>query len=448
MTPEQFYSQTLGKVFEEDGVPSSDPIQCVDYWKHATKLLLGKTWAAGASPNGWYNGYADCYWYSRESSGILNYCDPVTDWTKLKPGDFVMWRHSSRGDTPFKSSHIAMYWEKNGKKMMVGQNQPKKYVTEKEEPSSVWKRMLGAFRFKLWEGSKMELKEGYQEISIGGTAVTAYMSNKPVGLINAGSLKTLDQIDMDRILIYERSCNDLFSKDGTVYGPRVCLNGQIDEPEDSKNYLYYAILKNGSLSFGDWDGKYKDPSGYQCMFSPKAIYAVGKTPKYAPQYGIRALSESVWQAYVAHLKDGSFVKGVSKGPLKAAALWAGLQAYGADSLAIMDGGSGGIGSAQQRYWDGSKAVDAQTSGRAVGDILVFYEPASETEKPADTSESTKGDYQSMYQEKCAELAAMQAKYEALQKTNAENLQTANDLKKKYEEAISKVFDILKGVTAG
>ena len=43
MTPEQFYSQTLGKVFEEDGVPSSDPIQCVDYWKHATKLLLGKT---------------------------------------------------------------------------------------------------------------------------------------------------------------------------------------------------------------------------------------------------------------------------------------------------------------------------------------------------------------------------------------------------------------------
>ena len=290
----------------------------------------------------------------------------------------------------------------------------------------------------------MELKDGYQEITISGVKVTAYKSDRKVGLINAGGLKRLDQIDMDGILIYERSGNDLFDAAGTVYGPRICLNGQVDEPEDSKNYLYYAILKNGSLSFGDWDGKYKDPSGYQCMFSPKAIYAVGKTPKYAPQYGIRALSESVWQAYVAHLKDGSFVKGVSKGPLKAAALWAGLQAYGADSLAIMDGGSGGIGSAQQRYWDGSKAVDAQTSGRAVGDILVFYEPASETEKPADTSESAKDDYQSMYQEKCAELAALQAKYEALQKTNAENLETVTTLKTDYEARIEKAIKALKG----
>lgn len=432
MTPEQFYSQTLGKVFEEDGVPSSDPIQCVDYWKHATKLLLGKTWAAGASPNGWYNGYADCYWYSRESSGILNYCDPVTDWTKLKPGDFVMWRHSSRGDTPFKSSHIAMYWEKNGKKMMVGQNQPKKYVTEKEEPGSVWKRMLGAFRFKLWEGSKMELKEGYQEISIGGTAVTAYMSNKPVGLINAGSLKTLDQIDMDRILIYERSCNDLFSKDGTVYGPRVCLNGQIDEPTDSTNFLYYAILKNGTVSYGDWDGQYKDPESYQCMFSPKVIYAAGIL-KYAPQYGIKALSESVWQSYIAHLADGSFVKGVSKGAITAKALWSGMQAYGADSLAIMDGGSGGIGSAQQRYWNGFKAVDAQTSGRAVGDILVFYEPVSKGS--SGSNDKPEDDYQAMYEEKSAELATLKVQYEELQTINEENKATALGLNERIKAAI-------------
>ena len=50
------------------------------------------------------------------------------------------------------------------------------------------------------------------------------------------------------------------------------------------------------------------------------------------------------------------------------------------------------------------------------------------------------DYKALYE-------ALQAKYEALQKTNVENLQTANDLKKKYEEAIEKALDILKGVTS-
>lgn len=290
----------------------------------------------------------------------------------------------------------------------------------------------------------MELKDGYQEITISGVKVTAYKSDKKVGLINAGGLKRLDQIDMDDILIYERSGNDLFDAAGTVYGPRICINGQVDEPVDSTHYLYYAVQTDGAVVYGDWDGAYRNPEAYQMMCAPKAIYATNKTPKYAPQYGLKALTESVWQSYIAHMSDGSFVKGVSKGPITAKALWSGLQTYGADSLAILDGGSGGIGSAQQRYWDGSKAVDAQTSGRAVGDILVFYEPASETEKPADSSDPTKGDYQSMYQEKCAELAAMQAKYEALQKTNAENLETVTTLKTDYEARIEKAIKVLKG----
>lgn len=290
----------------------------------------------------------------------------------------------------------------------------------------------------------MELKDGYQEIQISGVTVTAYKSAHRLGLINAGGLKPLAQIDMPGILIYERSGNNLFDSAGTVYGPRVCLNGQVDEPVDSTHYLYYAVQTDGAVVYGDWDGAYRNPEAYQMMCAPKAIYATNKTPKYAPQYGIRALSESVWQAYVAHLADGSFVKGVSKGPLKAAALWEGLQAYGADSLAVMDGGSGGIGSAQQRYWDGSKAVDAQTSGRAVGDIIVFYETASGAEKPADSSDNHPNDYQSMYQEKCTELATLQAKYEALQKTNTENLQTATDLKKDYEARIAAAISALNG----
>ena len=425
MTPAEFHSRYQGWGRDVDGVAG---IQCVDLFKEFLRIIGVPNWSAPIGGDG----YADNIWYNR--SRWSAWLTPVPRGS-FHDGDIVLFPHARRGGITHPSSHVCFYY--GGKEFGTNQSADRKAC----DKTTKWTDALGGLRWIGWE--KMELKEGYQEIQISGVTVTAYKSAHRLGLINAGGLKPLAQIDMPGILIYERSGNNLFDSAGTVYGPRVCLNGQVDEPEDSKNYLFYAILKDGSLSFGDWDGKYKDLAAYQCMFSPKAIYAVGKTPKYAPQYGIRALSESVWQTYVAHLADGSFVKGVSKGPLKAAALWAGLQAYGADSLAIMDGGSGGIGSAQQRYWNGSKAVDAQTSGRSVGDIIVFYEPASEAEKPADSSDNHPNDYQSMYQEKCTELAALQAKYEALQKTNQENLQTATDLKKKYEEAIGNAIDILK-----
>lgn len=433
MTPDEFHEKYMGWGKDVDGVAG---IQCVDLFKEFLRLIGVQNWAAAIGGDG----YADNIWFNQ--SRWSEWLTPVSR-GQFKNGDIVLFPHARRGGTTHPSSHVCFWYD--GKEFGTNQSSDRKAC----DKSTKWTDALGGLRWKGWE-KKMELKDGFQEITISGVKVTAYRSAHLLGLINAGGLKRLDQIDMDGILIYERSGNDLFDASGTVYGPRICLNGQVDEPEDSKNYLYYAILKDGSLSFGDWDGKYKDPSGYQCMFSPKAIYADGVL-KYAPQYGIKAISEAVWQTYVAHMSDGSFVKGVSKGSIKASALWDGLKAYGADSLAIMDGGSGGIGSAQQRYWDGSKAVDAQTSGRAVGDILVFYEPASETEKPADTSGSTKDDYQSMYQEKCAELAALQAKYEALleqyealQKTNAENLETVTTLKTDYEARIEKAIKALKG----
>ena len=427
MTPAEFHARYQGWGKDVDGVAG---VQCVDLYKEFLRIIGCPTYT---SPIGG-DGYADNIWYNRQRWSQWFTFVPAE---QFRDGDIVLFPHRKRGGTTHPLSHVCFYF--GGKEFGTNQSTSRKAC----DKATTWSDALGGLRWKGW--SKMELKDGYQEINISGVTVTAYKSNHRLGLINAaGGLKKLAKIDMGGILIYERSGNDLFDAAGTVYGPRICLNGQVDEPEDSKNYLYYAILKDGSLSFGDWDGKYKDPAGYQCMFSPKVIYATGKTTKYAPQYGIRALSESVWQAYIAHMADGSFVKGVSKGAIKASALWSGIQAYGADSLAIMDGGSGGIGSAQQRYWNGSAAVDAQTSGRAVGDILVFYEPSSEAEKPANPSDSPDKDYQSMYEAKVTELATLQAKYEALQETNAENLETATNLKKDYEARIAAAIAALNG----
>ena len=47
------------------------------------------------------------------------------------------------------------------------------------------------------------------------------------------------------------------------------------------------------------------------------------------------------------------------------------------------------------------------------------------------------DYKALYE-------AMQAKYEALQKTNAENLETVTTLKTDYEDRIEKAIKVLKG----
>lgn len=430
ISAEDFYQQTVGKKKDVDGVYG---YQCVDLFKWYCQLQGIPVLPAGG------DGYADNYWLTR--SRYAKYFDFITNPNDLRTGDWCFWYHRKRNAKSSKPiSHVAMCYIKNGVKYMYGMNQsPGREACLK---TTTWD-IAGAFRLK--GATKMEIKDGYQEITISGVKVTAYKSDKKVGLINAGGLKRLDQIDMGGILIYERSGNDLFDSAGTVYGPRICLNGQVDEPEDSTNYLYYAILKDGSLSFGDWNGQYKDPSGYQCMFSPKAIYATGVL-KYAPQYGIKALSEPVWQAYIAHLADGSFVKGVSKGAITAKALWTGLQAYGADSLAIMDGGSGGIGSAQQRYWNGTKAVYAQSSGRAVGDILVFYEPtASDGKKPTESNETPAEDYKTMYEEKCAEFNSLQAQAEELS-VQLETMKSERDEAKAEAEALqAKIAAVRKAI---
>ena len=142
ITPLEFYNSTLGKSFDMDGVPKSQPFQCVDYYKKGCQEVLGFHYPTGG------DGYADYYWIDKRYKDKLDY---ISDWTKFQNGDFVIWGNSKRfNPTPFPLSHIAMFWQENGKKYMVGENQPNKYVTKKEEPDSVWQQALGAIRFKAW----------------------------------------------------------------------------------------------------------------------------------------------------------------------------------------------------------------------------------------------------------------------------------------------------------
>lgn len=143
ITPYEFYVSTLGNTYENDGVPAGDPVQCADYFKEATKQVLGKTWPAGG------DGYVDNFWYNRQAHA--NEFEFV-QYPNYKNGDFVVWANSSRdADSPFSLSHIAMYWD--GK--MVGQNQfGHKEVTDPWQSDDIWRRSLGGMRFKAWAGSE------------------------------------------------------------------------------------------------------------------------------------------------------------------------------------------------------------------------------------------------------------------------------------------------------
>ena len=249
------------------------------------------------------------------------------------------------------------------------------------------------------EDTYMELFDGMNWLKYGDITLTAYQQpdDWQIGLFNAEKLTEPNKIDRPDLLFIEKSGNDFFQMKsgqadpiGTVYGPRVCCGGPVDEPTNSESYLYYRLDKDGTVSMGDWDGVYKDPTNIQMMCSPQMIFNVDwANPKYAPMAGgMGILNAPYYQAYFGRTKKGKFFKGVTKGRLSARAVWAYFREnYDVHDMAFMDGGSveGKPGSAQQWYWNpfDQKMDCAQASNpvRATRDILAFYKPIGSTPIP-------------------------------------------------------------------
>ena len=291
------------------------------------------------------------------------------------------------------------------------------------------------------EGRTEVIDNGFHEFKANGVTCSVYKGTH-IGLIVPDKPMQLRDMDAD-VAILSKAGNDLFEMSGgngnevgQIYGPYSSIDHQKSgQPADAKNYLYFQAETDGKVSYGDWDGIYRDPAQIAYLCSPQSIFSESGI-KYALYRGSAAYTAAWYWAYVVHFSDGTYGNGVSRGAVQPKYIWQALRDLGADVVAFLDGGSGGIGSAQQLYWDGSKMSEYQSSGRAVADITVIYN--STIEKPSETEKPVEEDYKAKYE-------ALQAKYEALHKTNQENLQTATDLKKKYEAAINEAIDILKGV---
>ena len=151
MTVDEFVSETLGQWYDMDGVPAGNPYQCADYFKLACQKLLGYHFPCGG------DGYVDNWWNEETRKAHSKEFKYVTDWRKLKDGDFVIWGNARRyPETINPLSHIAMYYKGN----MVGTNQfGHKEVTSVPVDNSVWENMIGAYRFRSWDEKKEEEKK-------------------------------------------------------------------------------------------------------------------------------------------------------------------------------------------------------------------------------------------------------------------------------------------------
>ncbi|MCI6754204.1 hypothetical protein [Galactobacillus timonensis] len=250
-------------------------------------------------------------------------------------------------------------------------------------------------------------KNGFTEFKAGGVTCGVY-KGKYIGLIVPGKPTQIQGMDAS-VYILSKAGNDLFEMGGsggnaygTIYGPYCSIDGKAGQPADATNYLFFMVGKDGKLTHGEWDGKYRDPASIAYMCSPQAIFSTDGI-RYAHYRGSKAYTSSWYQAFVVHFTDGTYGNGVSRSAVQPKYIWQALQSMGADVVAFMDGGSGGVGSAQMLYWDGAKMATYQSSGRAVADITVIYNKAVDSKTAESPTESTDA----------AEIAALKAQVEGL-----------------------------------
>ena len=433
MTPSEFHTKYYGWGKDVDGVAG---IQCVDLFKEFLRIIGCPTCA---SPIGG-DGYADNIWYNRQR---------WSQWFTFVPaghfqdGDIVLFAHRKRGGKTHPLSHVCFYY--SGKQFGANQHDPKIGRRACDKPCN-WSDALGALRYKYWETTKAMTKNGFTEFQAGGVTCGVY-KGAHIGLIVPGKPTQLKDMDTS-VYILSKAGNDLFEMTGsdanaagTIYGPYCSIDGKAGQPADSSNYLVFMVGKDGKLTHGEWDGQYRDPASIAYMCSPQAIFSTDGI-RYAHYRGSKAYTSAWYQAFVVHFTDGSYGNGVSKGAVQPKYIWQALQSMGANVVAFMDGGSGGVGSAQMLYWDGTMMATYQSSDRAVADITVIYNKVVGGSATESSTESTDA----------AEIAALKAQVEGLSAQletvvkEAETAKSDRDAAKAdaaaLEEKIKKIREII------
>lgn len=191
VTPDEFIKATIGKRYDVDSWPKYQPFQCWDYGDYFWVNQVGR--ALITKPGG--NGSArDCWIVSRKINAGNNF-ELITDKTKLKKGDWVIFNAGGDGHIGIVKSVVKV----GVSVMLQGQNQGSTYVNVINHSLFDF---LGAFRLKAWHKTeqKPNVAEGLpKSVKIGDKVKTSlshdvYGTKLNLKIINDGQsvLKKLD----------------------------------------------------------------------------------------------------------------------------------------------------------------------------------------------------------------------------------------------------------------
>lgn len=258
-TPKEFVDEYKGRAIDYDG---SHGVQCVDLFK--IFCAWTKQVPVYATPNGW----ADGYWYARNSLGYYKYFDYITDYKQYRDGDWVLWAYGSQSHP---KSHVAMFY--HGKEFGMRQSDGREACLKITNFSD----SLGAFR---WRGFEMKLPYGYSKHVFYGINVNVLRSRASDGftlhMISADgdkAVKNIMDFDSDKLLINGAvNANYFIMSDGMhlgCEGDRL-VDGYSQAPKQS-GVLSYYLTKDGRIGVHDESDFWLPISDVQMVCSPYAV---------------------------------------------------------------------------------------------------------------------------------------------------------------------------------
>lgn len=187
-TPEQWYKDTVGKLYDMDNFPSYNKYQCWDYFCYFTKC-------GHMNVNTYCNktGYAGDLWKERYQKNYAKYFTFHTDINDVRDGDWL-----------FYDRHVAMYY--HGKEL--GQNQ--KTGDPAVRLINLNKNILGFMRYKYWNQPK-GIAEIYDKKLAGIYKTSAPLNIRTGGSTKYPSLYVLNKLTTVRCYGYAHN------EDGTIW---------------------------------------------------------------------------------------------------------------------------------------------------------------------------------------------------------------------------------------
>lgn len=334
MIPSQWRNNTIGKSFDLDGYPQSNPYQCWDYFAYFVKYMN-----LGLSTYCSLTGYVSDLWRLRDSYGYSKYFDYITNPNDLRSGDWCIWDRGSSHN----SSHVAlMYMDKDGVPVELGQNQGFPYVTEKVTQWDI----LGAFRFKGWS----KLPDGCSNQILNEHSYSFYKQkeNQKTIVISAGLNKTLPirSLDVDAPVLAKITGANFFQNDpknpagqplGMTFGDISAPLSDVWRELPNQDSTLYFDIESGT--YGDCTGIHIDRD--HNVYSPSVVYPAVGNYQYARMVKIGYVNIRSRYTFSIRFTDGRYAIGIANEDMTPKEIAVDMRnALGGDldSVAFLDGG--------------------------------------------------------------------------------------------------------------